>query len=233
MAYRRGDAGLWLAKFCPATGEFGLADTFTIPVDRPFPQRRMNGTQFWLTVSLPLLNLLVLCPGVSCRSGMLTMSVQQTTGTEASVTFKRHRDADARMESARKLVKLLIGATDLLPSHRKEFIRLALWKVSEAEGGKYSTRYRSLRSIEPRARLQHEHPCERAKLAEALMANPDRADDLLNLAVGCVVTEDEAALLNELSRRRPGLQGWERYREAGITVIDTETGQPLDFRSRT
>jgi hypothetical protein len=65
------------------------------------------------------------------------------------------------------------------------------------------------------------------------MANPDRADDLLNLAVGCVVTEDEAALLNELSRRRPGLQGWERYREDGITVIDTETGQPLDFRSRT
>jgi hypothetical protein len=105
------------------------------------------------------------------------------------MTFKRHRDADRRIESARKLVKILLDATDLYPSHREEFIRLALWKVTEAEGTKYNTRYRSLASQHPGAEIQHEHVYERGKMKDALIAEPGRVDEILDLAVGCVVTK--------------------------------------------
>jgi hypothetical protein len=49
------------------------------------------------------------------------------------VSFKRRHDADLRIASARRLVQILLESTDLYPAHRREFLKLALWKVTEAE----------------------------------------------------------------------------------------------------
>jgi hypothetical protein len=148
------------------------------------------------------------------------------------ITFRQHKDAAARLASAKKLVQILLDADDLYPSHRREFIRLALWKVSEAEGGKYRTRYRSLKSRRKGAHLQHDHVVERAKLADELISHPERAVEILDTVVGCVVTEGEHRRLTEVSRRQPGLSGWARYAAAGIVVIDTKTGDHLSFPSQ-
>jgi hypothetical protein len=141
--------------------------------------------------------------------------------------YSRHKDADRRMASARKLVRVILDADDLYPPHRREFIKLALWKVTEAEAGKYTTRYRSRGSLEPGAILQHDHVFERAKLASALIAEPDRLDELLDKAVACTVTKDEHQRLTSVSRHMPHLDGWARYRAAGISVIDESTGEEL------
>jgi hypothetical protein len=108
------------------------------------------------------------------------------------VTFKRHKHADERIASARKLVRLLVEAEGLYPAHRKEFIKLALWLVTEAEAGKLNTRFCSRASCEPGATVQHDHVYERAKMADRLIAHPNELDSILDFAVGCVVTEGRA-----------------------------------------
>ncbi len=142
--------------------------------------------------------------------------------------YRQRPDADVRMASARKLVKMLLDADDLYPAHRKEFVRLALWKVTEAEGGKYNTRYRSKASCQPGGNLQHDHVWERAKMADELIANPKQMHEILDKAIGCVVTKDEHKLLTEVSVSEPDLQGWERYCAACIVVLDGVTGKEIE-----
>jgi hypothetical protein len=137
-----------------------------------------------------------------------------------TMSYKRLKDAEARMKSARKLVRLLVEADDLYPPQRREVIGLALWWVTEAESGKYNTRYRSRASLEPGADLRHNHVYERAKMTDQLLAHPDQIDSLLDRAVGCVVTKAEHDKLTAVSRAQPQLEGWDRYRAAGIEVID-------------
>jgi hypothetical protein len=58
----------------------------------------------------------------------------------ATMTYKRHPEAEARRRSAVALIKLLLSdSQELLPTHRREFLRLALWKITEAETAKYQT----------------------------------------------------------------------------------------------
>ena len=144
------------------------------------------------------------------------------------MTYQRRPDADLRMASARKLVKMLLDADDLYPVHRKEFVRLALWKVTEAEGGKRRPRYRSRASCQSEMKLQHDHVYERAKMADDLIANPERMDEILDKAIGCLVTMEEHERLAKAGKNRPALQGWERYCAAGIEVIDGATGKPFE-----
>lgn len=143
--------------------------------------------------------------------------------------FKQHPDAVQRMASARELVQILVDADDLYPAHRREFIRLALWAVTEAEGGKWNTRFRSRASLEPKASLQHDHVYERAKMTDALIADPHRLHEILDMAIGCVVTKEEHTRLTEVSRKNPGLVGWARYSVTGVEIIDMLRGQIVNF----
>jgi hypothetical protein len=56
---------------------------------------------------------------------------------------------------------------------------------------------------------------------------PDRA---AQGAVGCTVTTEEAVLLAQFDSD----YGWERYRKAGITVLDTKDspGRPVDLSGK-
>jgi hypothetical protein len=60
---------------------------------------------------------------------------------QPSVFFRRH-DADARIESAIAAIRALLPVP-LLPAHKRELLSICIWKVTEADGGKYGTRYRS------------------------------------------------------------------------------------------
>lgn len=102
--------------------------------------------------------------------------------------------------------------------------------MTEAEAPKYKVRFRSAGSFRRGAKLQHDHVYERAEMADALIANPLHADKILDLAIGCVVTKDEHSRLAAISRLDPGLNGWERYRETGIVVLDTFTGSELNMQ---
>ena len=53
-------------------------------------------------------------------------------------------------------------------------------------------------------------------------AAPDQIDEILTLAVGCTVTREEADRLLQFDSD----YGWERYRKAGIEVLDTAQEPP-------
>ena len=63
-------------------------------------------------------------------------------------------------------------------------------------------------------------------MVEALLqARPEKVDEILSEAIGCTIMREEHRRLNQLKH----LDGWERYAEAGIIVIDMETGKPVDL----
>ncbi|MBM3545963.1 MAG: hypothetical protein FJX54_03340 [Alphaproteobacteria bacterium] len=141
------------------------------------------------------------------------------------------RTPDEKRRSAFALVKLLLRPSrDLLDSHRREFLRTALYKVTEAEAAKYQTRYRSEESLSStRPDWQHEHVYQRAAMVDRLLkAAKKDIDRILATAIGCVVTKAEHRRLNKVK----GLDGWRRYAKAGIVVIDTKSGRRLNLTTR-
>jgi len=153
------------------------------------------------------------------------------------VTFIEHSDLLERRRSAMRAAKAILGL-DLYLAHKRELLSVCIWKITEADG-KYTTRFRTRGSLTAdRTELQHEHVCERRVLIEELLASPHAADSILERAIGCVATTAEHRSLTTLSRNRPDLDGWDRYREAGIEVVDTALGvvvvhaQPCAQRTR-
>jgi hypothetical protein len=143
-----------------------------------------------------------------------------------------HKDAVERKKSAYKLVKAILNASGITPKHRKEFLALALWKVTEAEGkSKYKTRFKSKAACAAKSDLRHDHVLQRKKMVADLLAakgNPINIDKILETAIGCTITKEEHSELDDYKK----YDGWERYHKAGITVIDMETGKPLKFNSK-
>jgi hypothetical protein len=145
------------------------------------------------------------------------------------MAFQRHRSAEERRRSAVILAKTLLQELPgLLPEHRRECLGIALWKYTEAEGiSKYKTRFRSEATLAAAsADLRHDYVFQRANMIEALMqAKSEDVDKIIKGAVGCTVTKDEHARLDQFKH----LDGWERYRQARIVVIDMETGKPFEL----
>jgi hypothetical protein len=99
-----------------------------------------------------------------------------------------------------------------------------LWKLTETDG-KHNTRYRSdgaMPHSDPRL-LHHEHVFPKKKMIDDLQraSSSDEIDRILATAVGCVVTRDEHTRLSQYDHE----VGWQRYRSAGIGVVDRETGE--------
>src|SRR5437868_4406015 len=117
--------------------------------------------------------------------------------------FKRHSRAEQRKRSAVALVKRLLPqpSDDILPEHRREALGMALFKLTEAESGKYATRYRSKEALTAdKTLLRHDHVLQRGEMIKRLLtARPEDVDDILDAAVGCTITKDEHARLAQYS----------------------------------
>jgi hypothetical protein len=146
----------------------------------------------------------------------------------ADTMFERHPDSDKRRNGAIILIKYLLAIKhpDVLPVHSTELLSALLWKVTEAESHKYKTRFQTKGAIDcsDKTQLRHEHVFQRGKMIAALeIAAPHEVDDILKNAVGCTVTKEEHFLLMRFDDE----YGWERYRKAGLVVIDPQTGERL------
>jgi hypothetical protein len=118
----------------------------------------------------------------------------------------------------------------LVPSHKRELLSICIWKITEADGGKYGTRYKSEAALTaPRSMVAHEHVYQRAKIVTALLKEPHRLEELAKRAVGCVVTREEHKRLTALGIARPELDGWARYEAAQIRVVDCQTRRLIDL----
>ena len=61
------------------------------------------------------------------------------------------------------------------------------------------------------------------ELLEKAAPDPDKVDDILREAVACTITIEEHKRLSRFNAE----YGWERYRKAGVIVIDTQTDERL------
>lgn len=155
------------------------------------------------------------------RSGPLP----NKTVVDYTKPFMPHGDSEDRREGAIRLAELLAQADGLYESHRRKALSNTIWWYTEADG-KYATRYRS-RSVctGTTEKVQHEHVIPRATLVDLMMANPTRTRAILTTAIGCMVTESEHRRLTLLPA---AVEGWARYKAAGIEVVDMTTGLPID-----
>jgi type I restriction enzyme, R subunit len=114
------------------------------------------------------------------------------------MSFKRHANADERRKSAIAAIKGILPLP-LIESHRRRFLSLALWKLTEAEGtSKYKTRYCSNCSRDaPIKQRRHEHVFRREKMVDALIANPDRVDEIAKNAIACGACDCEPVSLEK------------------------------------
>ncbi len=143
------------------------------------------------------------------------------------MAFQLHPRAEERKRSATTLIKLLLAEDrpGVLTEHYVELLGILLWKLTEADSQKHKTRFQTQGALNRcgNTKLQHEHVFQKAKMIALLMkAKPEEVDSILQDAVGCTVTKEEHEVLKGFDAE----YGWDRYRKAGLTVIDTLTGEP-------
>ena len=138
--------------------------------------------------------------------------------------MKPRNDSNEIIGSAVVLAEHLVKhrPANSLDTHLKELLNVLVWKVSEADG-KYNTRYWSegFYKSPDRSCCEHEHVIEKKKIIQLLMNEPNRIEEILRSVVACLVLEEEHKSLTKLSKSNPELDGWERYRLAGVRVWDT------------
>jgi hypothetical protein len=146
--------------------------------------------------------------------------------------FEPHPDGKKRLESVKRAIRAILDIRDeLRPEHVRAFLNrgLSLLTVAEAKG-KYRIRYWTHGALRAKLKkdLRHEHVVEKKKLVDRLLKNPEMVDDILESAVACVVTKCEHSLLTQTSHQNPQLDGWDRYKAAGLmaSVVDGRI-QPL------
>ena len=144
--------------------------------------------------------------------------------------FTPHPQSETRKRSAVTLIKhLLAKKSEVLPTHRRQLLTILLWKITEAESTKHKTRFQSWGALgcSDKAKLRHDHVFQRKKMIEKLeKASPRQIDKILKKAIGCTVTTEEHVKLSKFDTE---YDGWERYRKAGVIVIDTQTRKRLNL----
>ncbi len=141
--------------------------------------------------------------------------------------YERPADADERIERAITVIEALLPLK-INERMKKKFLSNCLWQITQAEGrNKHEIRFRSQGAINaPRKELRHEHVTQRKAMVKALIDRPGDARNIVAQAQGCVVTKDEHSLLNDVDKL---IDGWERYRRAGVVVMDMQTSEPMEF----
>ncbi len=142
---------------------------------------------------------------------------------------------DHVLAAATATAHFAITSPDLagVEKYRSELLDNVLWLMTVAPSGQYTTQYRSASAVaEARPTLRHEHVFTRKTIKADLLALRDQHPDELALraaignllrerAIGCTVTKADHDRLTPFDK---AASGWDRYRQAGVPVIDMLTG---------
>jgi hypothetical protein len=114
-------------------------------------------------------------------------------GRTTKYEFTEHKDSKVRLHIAIELIKFLLRPNShVLAEHRQEFLRIALWKITEAEStNKHRTRLCS-RAVfaSPNCECRHDHVFQRAVMVQDLLSGgPADVERILEKAVACTITK--------------------------------------------
>jgi hypothetical protein len=146
--------------------------------------------------------------------------------------YERREDAEAWIRSSRQLAKsvamLLRQDADniFVDKHKIDVLGAAIWKLTEAETEKHNTRYCSEAVWKTRdlltGKVQHEHVYSKEKMIINLLnCDESEIEWIIEKAVGCVVYKTEHDKLPRWSKHREEIDGWIRYKQAMIRVVDS------------
>jgi hypothetical protein len=127
-------------------------------------------------------------------------------------------NSNERRLSAIRIAEFFAEEPGIAPEHRREFLSFAVWKYTEADYGKWGSRFRSAGVLGSEiVSIEHEHVVPRKRIVDEILATPGETRTILSKAEGCLVTADEHKRLNQLPDT---VVGWDRYREAHVVVHD-------------
>ena len=143
-----------------------------------------------------------------------------------SQRYVEHVLADQREAEAHRTVRAVL-ALDICLRHKRELLSVCLWKLTEARpASKYALRFRTFDALAGTGPLRHEHIHQRKHLVTALLSG-ETLESAMSRVIACTVTQAEHRRLGESM----DCDGWERYRRAGLRVVDTLMQCELDLRS--
>lgn len=143
-----------------------------------------------------------------------------------SKLYVQRPDFDERLADVRKTLAAILQLDISVPM-KKRMVGYVIWEVATYLNGNFKGRYRSKGVLAPGATIQRDHVNQKARIIERLLANPDQADSILGDLVHCVVTKEEHDRLTAYSKMNSDVDGWDRYRMAGVEVMDMLTGKQL------
>lgn len=114
------------------------------------------------------------------------------------------------------------------PEYKKSLMHNMIWKISGANY-KDKTRYCSAEAIKDNEKAQHDHVFTIDSIKKRFLKyinDKDEFDRTVNLIIGCSVTKTEHKKLTKLGYTK--IIGWERYKKAGIKVLDMSCEPPKE-----
>ena len=141
------------------------------------------------------------------------------------VSTERHKHpyfAQANNATDLKDIELLLQTIRTLPIDlrlKKKILNHTIWLVAEVSGN-FQARYRSAGVLETTGvPIQRDHVFPRKRLVEELLLPEANVSSVVERSQCCIVTVEEHTLLTKVPRQ---FSGWERYKQAGITVHDMQ-----------
>jgi hypothetical protein len=140
-----------------------------------------------------------------------------------SKSFKVRPDLDGRLLALEQMIESLRSSALHLDS-KKRMLNHAIWEVSAVRGS-FTPEFRSEGVVKGQfgTKIQREHVYKRKQLVADILAGKEPLNRILSRVIHCVVTKPEH---DKLSLVSPSIDGWERYKIAGIIVYTFRTYPP-------
>jgi hypothetical protein len=139
--------------------------------------------------------------------------------------YVQREDFDSRLADVKRVIATLLPLNINLPLKKRLLVH-SVWEVTKL-GGDFKGRYRSKGVMVSGVEIQRDHVIQKARIVERLLANSEQIETILADIVHCVVTRAEHERLTAYSRMNLAVDGWERYKGAGVEVMDMLTGEQM------
>jgi hypothetical protein len=149
-----------------------------------------------------------------------------TSNASHSKPYVRVSDYDARLSDVKKALAGILQL-DIHVQMKKRMVGYVIWEMAEYLNGNFKGRYRSKGAMIPGVVIQRDHVNQKARIIERMLANPDQIDAMLSDLVHCLVTKEEHKRLTAISKSNLDIDGWNRYRMAGVEVMDMLTMEQI------
>lgn len=135
---------------------------------------------------------------------------------------------EKQIEDSKTIIKAVLEL-DVHNDMKRKVIDLMLWNITGAYG-KYKLSYISVAAKDnPKLKINHEHVFRKKTMIDRIMQEPNKVENILEEAIGCVVTVEEHTRLREIEKVNKDVDGWERYKLAQIKVLDIKNNTELVF----